>query len=174
MAAIASKSWGSTKLLLQAGADPNAVSCGNTPLIFSVRDGRIDDITRLLEAGADPNYVNNFGLTALRIAAMKCNYPIIGVLFPVTSRISTYPDWGIGGLFEREVYEKEKFLEAKSKGRDAFQEEQSFLATHWFQEALAAFPTDAAVLRNMSACYARMNDGITAHEYAVRCMKERA
>ncbi|XP_026418659.1 ankyrin-3-like [Papaver somniferum] len=183
MAAICSKSWGSMELLLQAGADPNAVSCGNTPLIFSVRDGRIDDIKRLLEAGADPNYVNNFGLTALEIAAMIGNYPIIGVLFSVTSCISTYPDWSIGGLLmhvnsdvnkmQRGVYEKEKFLQAKSKGRDAFQEEQYFLATHWFQEALAAFPTDAAVLCNMSACYARMNDGITAHEYALKCMKER-
>ncbi|MCL7034496.1 hypothetical protein MKW94_018523, partial [Papaver nudicaule] len=63
ISAISIKSWECVELLLQAGADPNAVSYdgydGNTPLTVAARDGRVDDIKRLLEAGADPNYKTN-------------------------------------------------------------------------------------------------------------------
>ncbi|XP_026394970.1 ankyrin-3-like isoform X2 [Papaver somniferum] len=183
MSAILGKSWETMELLLQAGADPNAVSCGSSPLIFAARDGRVDDIKRLLEAGADPNYTMNAGLTALEIAAIECNHPIVRVLFPVTSRIPTYPDWSIGGLMkdvnsaanktQRVVHAEEKFHQAKSKGRDAFQGEQYLMAAHWFQEALAISPKDAAVLSNLSACYACLDDGIEALDYATKCMYER-
>ncbi|KAI3861576.1 hypothetical protein MKW98_000528 [Papaver atlanticum] len=183
MSAILGKSWETMELLLQAGADPNAVSCGSTPLIFAARDGRVDDIKRLLEAGADPNYTMNAGLTALEIAAIECNHPIVRVLFPVTSRIPTYPDWSIGGLMkdvnsaanktQRVVHAEEKFHQAKSKGRDAFLGEQYLMAAHWFQEALAISPKDAAVLSNLSACYACLDDGIEALDYATKCMYER-
>ncbi|MCL7030983.1 hypothetical protein MKW94_016701, partial [Papaver nudicaule] len=59
ISAIFGKSWDCVELLLQAGADPNAVSCGNTPLVIAAKDEHADVITRLLEAGADPNYKNN-------------------------------------------------------------------------------------------------------------------
>ncbi|MCL7043873.1 hypothetical protein MKW94_023091, partial [Papaver nudicaule] len=59
MSVILAKSWECVELLLQAGADSNAVSCGNTPLTFAARDGPVDVIKRLLEAGADPNHVMN-------------------------------------------------------------------------------------------------------------------
>ncbi|XP_026377442.1 ankyrin-3-like [Papaver somniferum] len=96
--AIYTKSWESVELLLKAGADPNDVSCGNSPLVAAARAGRADVVTRLLEAGADPNYKMNAGLTALERAAVFCNYQSVGVLFPVTSCIPTYPDWSVAGL----------------------------------------------------------------------------
>ncbi|KAI3929889.1 hypothetical protein MKW98_004043 [Papaver atlanticum] len=189
------------KVLLDHGANPNAVisqgmlrplmaailfdpeSYGNTPLILAAKEEYVGVITRLLEAGADPNYKMSVGLTTLEIAAMRCNYQIVEILFPVTSRIPTYPDWSIGGLMrhvhsdafkmKREVYMKEKFHQAKSKGRDAFQEEQYLMAVNWFNEALDIIPKDPAVLSNMSACYARLGDGFSALEYATKCMNER-
>ncbi|XP_026437743.1 STI1-like protein [Papaver somniferum] len=74
---------------------------------------------------------------------------------------------------QRRAYAEEKFRQAKSKGRDAFQREEYLLAAHWFQEAQAIFSKDAAILSNMSACYARLGDGINAHDYATKCMYER-
>ncbi|XP_026437755.1 26S proteasome non-ATPase regulatory subunit 10-like [Papaver somniferum] len=62
IAAISVRSWEGVELLLQAGADPNAVSFGNTPLTLAASDGHVDDIKRLLEAGADPNHIRNVRL----------------------------------------------------------------------------------------------------------------
>ncbi|RZC59869.1 hypothetical protein C5167_007171 [Papaver somniferum] len=181
--AIYAKSWESVELLLQAGADPNAVSCGSTPLIAAARAGRTDVVKRLLEAGADPNYKMNAGLTALEMAAVLCNYQSVGVLFPVTSRIPTYPDWSIAGLLchlysdankmQRKAHEMEKFHQAKSKGRDAFQGEQYHMAAHCYAEALEISPKDPAVLSNLSACYARLGEGIMAQDCAMKCISER-
>ncbi|RZC59867.1 hypothetical protein C5167_007170 [Papaver somniferum] len=248
MSAILFESWEYMELLLQAGANPSAESYGNTPLILAAKEEYVGVIMRLLEAGADPNYKMSVGLTALEIAAMRCNYQIFEILFPVTSRIPTYPDWSIGGLMrhvhsdaykmqiiknlnksyallifseagnrvlrrgtfqaaeygsissltellangcgllysrsgsgsgwacvvsmresllQREIYKKEKFHQAKSKGRDAFQEEQYLTAVNWFNEALDICPKDPAVLSNMSACYARLGDGFNALELGV-------
>ncbi|XP_026418667.1 hsp70-Hsp90 organizing protein 3-like [Papaver somniferum] len=172
------------RLLLQAGADPNAVSYGETPLISAaILDGGVEEVTHLLEAGADPNYKSNRGVTPLEIAAMKCDYKIVEVLFPVTSRIPTYPDWSITGLMrhvnsaankmQREAYAKEQFHQAKSKGIDAFQGEQYVMALHLFREASTIFPKDAAVLSNLSACYARLDEGDDALYYATLCMHVR-
>ncbi|KAI3929888.1 hypothetical protein MKW98_004042 [Papaver atlanticum] len=181
--AIFTKSWESVELLLQAGADPNAVSCGNTPLVAAARDGRADVVRRLVEAGADPNYKMNEGLTALEMAAVSCNYQSVGVLFPVTSRIPTYPDWCIAGLLShvysdankmrRKAHEMEKFHQAKSKGRAAFQEGQYFMAAHWFEEALDISRKDPAILSNLSACFARLGFGFDALDYATKCISER-
>ncbi|MCL7032641.1 hypothetical protein MKW94_027747, partial [Papaver nudicaule] len=57
--AISAKSWECVELLLQAGADPNAVSYGYTPLAIPAKYGHVDVIRRLLKAGADPNYKMN-------------------------------------------------------------------------------------------------------------------
>ncbi|MCL7044833.1 hypothetical protein MKW94_000997, partial [Papaver nudicaule] len=60
ISAISVKSWECVELLLQAGADPNAVPHGHSsPLALVAEDGRVDVIKLLLEAGADPNYKTN-------------------------------------------------------------------------------------------------------------------
>ncbi|XP_026437761.1 ankyrin-2-like [Papaver somniferum] len=183
ISAIYAKSWECVKLLLQAGADPNAVAFGNTPLVVAARHGSVDVIKRLLEAGADPNYKMNLGMTALEVAAVKCKIQNVGVLFPVTSRIPTYPDWSIAGLLRdveldanemrREVHEKERFHQAISKGSDAFQGEQYLVAAQWFREAFTISPEDPAVLSNMSVCFAHLGDGNKALDFASKCVYEK-
>ncbi|RZC59868.1 hypothetical protein C5167_007172 [Papaver somniferum] len=71
------------------------------------------------------------------------------------------------------AHEMEKFHEAKSKGRVAFQEEQYVTAAHWFEEALDISLKDPAILSNLSACFARLGFGIDALEYATKCISER-
>ncbi|KAI3926258.1 hypothetical protein MKW98_028394 [Papaver atlanticum] len=125
ISAVGTKSWECMELLLEAGADPNVASYGDTPLTFAAMDGGVEEVTRLLEAGADPNYKDNEGLTALEIVAIEGNYQNVGVLFPVTSRIPTYPDWSIPGLAmhvnsdanktQREAHKKENFIRQNKK-----------------------------------------------------------
>ncbi|XP_026458567.1 ankyrin-1-like [Papaver somniferum] len=166
ISAIIAKSWECVELLLQAGADPNAVTYGNTPLVFAARDGSADVIKRLLEAGAGPNYKMNAGLTALEVAAVKCNYQNVGVLFPVTSHTPTYPDWSIAGLLrdvesdanemQREVHEKEIFHQAITELQK--------------QKMHSKKSKDPPVLANMSVCFARLGDGNNSLVYATKCV----
>ena len=56
------------KLLLAAGADPNALDrLGNTPLMLAVAHCDAPVIAQLIAAGADPNRVNSRGLTAFEM-----------------------------------------------------------------------------------------------------------
>ncbi|KAI3926256.1 hypothetical protein MKW98_028392 [Papaver atlanticum] len=178
MSTILVKSWECMELLLQACADPDGVFCGSTPLILAVSNGHVEDIKRLLEAGADPNVTNSAGLTALEVAevaAIKCKDPIIGVLFPVTFPIPTYPDWSIDGLMkdvnsdankmQRELAAKENYLQAISKGRDALLRKRYHQAAYCF--------TESDVLSDLSLCYAHLDDGINALDNAIKCLYQR-
>ncbi|RZC92695.1 hypothetical protein C5167_011776 [Papaver somniferum] len=182
--AIVNNSLRIMDLLLQAGADPNAESRGIAPLLYAVDHGRTRCIMRLLEAGADPNVTDNEGMTAVEIAAKEGNSEIVEILFPVTSCIPTYPNWTIGGHMEHvhsEAAKKKKkkpegyetFLQAKMKGAEAFQEKQYSLAATWYSKALEVAPTDASLLSNRSACYARMQDGPEALRDATECISLR-
>ncbi|XP_026387908.1 hsp70-Hsp90 organizing protein 2-like isoform X2 [Papaver somniferum] len=77
------------------------------------------------------------------------------------------------GVYIREAHKKEKFHQAKQKESGAFLREQYLTAAIWFKEASAIFPEDAAVLSNTSACYAHLDDGIKALDYATKCVHER-
>ncbi|XP_026400972.1 serine/threonine-protein phosphatase 6 regulatory ankyrin repeat subunit B-like isoform X2 [Papaver somniferum] len=192
-------------LLLSRGVRVDVATRCGPALVLAAHHGLLDAVKVLLDHGANPNcemYLHmkplisailvksqgcmnlllQQGMTALEIAAIKCNYQIVGVLFPVTSRIPTYPDWSIAGLIrhvnsdankmQRVVHVKEKFHQAKSRGRDAFQGEQYLTAALWYEEALSILPKDAAVLSNMSACYAHLDDGVKALDYATKCIYE--
>jgi len=56
--------------LLEAGADPNALCNGVTPLFYACGAGLSDIISLLIQHNANPNLANKFGLTPLHIAAM--------------------------------------------------------------------------------------------------------
>ena len=56
------------KLLLEAGANPNALSSkGDTALHIAAHDGRLESIRELIAAGADTNIRNSAKLTALEL-----------------------------------------------------------------------------------------------------------
>ncbi|RZC73160.1 hypothetical protein C5167_048642 [Papaver somniferum] len=167
-----------------AGADPDAKSCGFSPLIYAVMYGATGFIVRLLEAGADPNVTNNEGVTAVEMAARDGKNEIVEILFPVTSRIPTYPNWTIGGLMEHvhsEIAKKKKkkpedfetFLQRKMKGAEAFKKKKYVLAMFCYSEALKVAPTDATLLSNRSACYACMHEGTEALRDATECISLR-
>lgn len=81
LSAVYTKSWKCMELLLQAGADPNFASYGDTPLTVAATVGGVDEITRLLEAGADPNHKTSEGMTALQIAAIGGIIKMSGLFF---------------------------------------------------------------------------------------------
>ncbi|KAI3962419.1 hypothetical protein MKW98_010970 [Papaver atlanticum] len=165
-------------LLLQAGADPNAKSCGFAPLILAIDYGLTQFVVRLLEAGADPNVTDIEGMTAVENAAKEGDNEIVEILFPVTSCIPTYPNWTIAGLMEhvhseatKKKEEKkpeafETFLQGKRKGAEAFHKKQYFLAAD-------AVLGGVESCSNRSACYACMQHGDEALRDATECISLR-
>ncbi|KAI3939885.1 hypothetical protein MKW98_029661 [Papaver atlanticum] len=58
-------------------------------------------------------------------------------------------------------------------GAEAFQKKKYVVAKHWYSEALEVAPTDATLLSNRSACYARMHNGTEALTDATECISLR-
>ncbi len=69
------------RLLLQAGADPNAPSdFGSTPLHSGVQNSNPVVTSHLLAAGADPNAMSNAGYTPLHFAHLNPNVRVTVLL----------------------------------------------------------------------------------------------
>jgi cytohesin len=77
------------KLLLESGANPNAVSPkGDTALHIAARDGRLDVLRELVAGGADATVRNAAGQTALELVeTMKPR-----VLDPIAEMIGLFDD----------------------------------------------------------------------------------
>lgn len=74
LTAVATSNPAIVRLLLQAGADPNAPSdFGSTPLHSGVQNSNPVVTSHLLAAGADPNVMNNEGYTPLHFAHLNPN-----------------------------------------------------------------------------------------------------
>ncbi|OVA06696.1 Tetratricopeptide TPR-1 [Macleaya cordata] len=182
-ASMFSRSWQCTELLIKAGVDPDGGPSGVKPLVLAASDGLNEIIKCLVKAGADPNVTDIHGLKPVEIAAVRGNRRGVAILFPVTSRIPTYVDWSINGImrhansdkFEEQMIlgAKEKFLEAKSRGTNAFQRKEYWLAVYWYSEANNIDPHDAAVLSNRSMSYAHMKKGDLALDDASQCISLR-
>ncbi|XP_026416270.1 ankyrin repeat and protein kinase domain-containing protein 1-like [Papaver somniferum] len=82
----------------EAGADPNCGSHGITPLVAAAIGGYTEIIKRLIQAGANPDATDRYGLTPLEITAHNGYRHCVEILFPVTSRITEYTDWNVGGV----------------------------------------------------------------------------
>ncbi|XVF32447.1 hypothetical protein REPUB_Repub17cG0084000 [Reevesia pubescens] len=138
-------------LLLQAGADPNFVSQGDTPLVIAAATGETEIIKCLLNAGADPNVPNHVGHVPIEVAA-SLDKP---------EAVMT------------ETLEK-NFLRSKSKGEEAFKRKDYREAINCYTEALTYCPPDpATIYSNRSLCWARLNRGDYALEDAQSCLRRR-
>lgn len=171
------------KLLLEDGADPNlSGSKGISPLGDAAHQGWAEAIEWLLEAGADPNVTDNSGITPLETAALKGCLDGVKILFPVTKSIPSIQDWSIIGVIrhvhsneakeERQRKMEEQFFLSKSKGTEAYNRADFLGAIKWYTEALYC-KKDAAILSNLSACWARLNEGGLALLHAQMCIHTR-
>ncbi|XP_037431579.1 ankyrin-3-like [Triticum dicoccoides] len=127
-AAAISKHHDIIKILLEHHADPNKVyGLGYAPLSWAIRAIRpmpreplecvkllvkaggsyvmlavqFDSpgiMKFLLDAGANPNIPDECGRTPIEVAASKGSRDMVEMLFPLTSPISTLPDWSIDGI----------------------------------------------------------------------------
>ncbi|KAF7154374.1 hypothetical protein RHSIM_Rhsim01G0268800 [Rhododendron simsii] len=163
-----------------AGADPNLDLNGLTPLGNAAAEGDTDIIKCMLKAGANPNVTETEGLTPLEIAALHSNHAAVMVLFPVTSRLPTIPDWSLVGIMkhvhsdegrrQRGLKKMETFLLAKSRGEEAFKRKDYMDAIYWYSQAIDISPCNAMVLSNRSLCWARLNEGSRALSDAEACV----
>ncbi|KAF5197159.1 Ankyrin repeat domain-containing protein [Thalictrum thalictroides] len=175
-----SRSLECTKLLIQAGADPNGRSWGMRPLASAAKEGKSELIKCLLDAGADPNITNDIGLKPIEIAARNENNQEVEILFPVTSPIPSCSDWSITGIMKHVRSEefiqqitlkvKEMHLKAKSNGEDALKRQDYSQAAFYYTEAIAADPSDATVLSSRSLCFACLGNGGSAWSDAKACI----
>ncbi|CAK9115055.1 unnamed protein product [Durusdinium trenchii] len=75
------------RLLLEAGADPNAATrCGHTVLMFAAQNGHLEVARVLLEVGADPNAAMQDGATALMDATVHGHLEVVRVLLKAGAR----------------------------------------------------------------------------------------
>ncbi|RZC59881.1 hypothetical protein C5167_007178 [Papaver somniferum] len=115
------------RYLLENGANADASDDTNQPpLHFAPKTGVIT-----------LNVATSAG-TAFELAAGLGHRDAVEVLLDHGAMFfccNFYQSWECVELLpKRELYEKEKFHHAKSKGGDAFQEAQYLMVAHWFEE----------------------------------------
>ncbi|WCJ21637.1 ankyrin repeat family protein [Euphorbia peplus] len=178
---IASGSLECVKLLLQGGADPNMVSGGMTPLHSAVAEGADPKIIKcLLDANANPDSVDCCGLTPLEVASHRGNHEAGMILLPLTTPFPSIPDWSYEGIVNfhpsdealKQCYNKgmELFQLLKSKGEDEFKRGEYTNAIYWYTECYNINRFDAPNYSNLSACWARLNNGDEALTCAKKCV----
>ncbi|XP_042039819.1 ankyrin repeat and death domain-containing protein 1B-like isoform X2 [Salvia splendens] len=98
--AVKSRSLECMDLLLEAKADPNLYLSGLSPLGCAAKEGDTKFLESLLKAGADPNLADNVIYKPIEEAALVHNRAGVEILFPVTKRITHFPNWTVDGITE--------------------------------------------------------------------------
>lgn len=88
------------KELLAHGADANAVTSANLPLIVMVAHGHIEQLRALLDAGADVNASNNYGFTAIHKAVSRGMVDNIKLLIERGANVNAKSSYGWTPLHE--------------------------------------------------------------------------
>ncbi|CAN6172065.1 unnamed protein product [Urochloa humidicola] len=185
--AIYSKSLECVKLLIEAGADVNFIdSAGLTYIMVAMDCGTPEILKCLLDSGANPNIPCESGRTPIEVAAVRGTREIVEMLFPLTSPVSTIPDWSIDGIIshmnaiaskqmDKDLCKKQR-ISLKLQGADAFKKKEFSLAVQLYSNAMELGPIDAehaTLLANRSICWLRLEDGDRALADATACRKMR-
>ncbi|EEE62010.1 hypothetical protein OsJ_16792 [Oryza sativa Japonica Group] len=198
LSAVAAGSLPCLDILIQAGAHPNIRAGGATPLHIAADGGNMEIINCLLKAGSDPNACDDDGLKPIQVAALRNNREVVELLLPLTSPIPGVSSWSIDGIIEytKSVEEKaqvkeattqkadrlqvpqlvevsseakERSLEAKSRGDDAFRNKDYLVAVDAYTQAIELNPNDATLHSNRSLCWLRAGQAERALEDARAC-----
>ncbi|XVF01559.1 hypothetical protein REPUB_Repub04eG0099600 [Reevesia pubescens] len=100
LSAVATGSLACLDLLIQAGAKVSVIAGGATPLHIAADNGSPELINSLLKAGADPNFLDEDGQKPIQVAAARGQRQAVEILFPLTSRIDSIPEWTVDGVLE--------------------------------------------------------------------------
>ncbi|XVF31096.1 hypothetical protein REPUB_Repub16aG0116200 [Reevesia pubescens] len=199
LSAVAAGSLACLDLLIQAGAKVNVIAGGATPLHIAADNGSPELINSLLKAGADPNFLDEDGQKPIQVAAARGQRQAVEILFPLTSRIDSIPEWTVDGVLEymqseaikqlEQVNQKEakdttmptkdlpevapeakkKAAEAKSRGDEAFKRKDFHMAVDAYTQAIDLDPTDATLHSNRSLCWIRLGQAEHALTDAKAC-----
>ncbi|BAT87959.1 hypothetical protein VIGAN_05138400 [Vigna angularis var. angularis] len=108
LSAVAAGSLACLEILIQAGAKVNISAGGATPLHIAADNGSLELINCLLKAGADPNVSDEDGVKPIQVAAARGFVGAVEVLFPLTSKVDTFPTWTVSGILEHMQSETNK------------------------------------------------------------------
>ncbi|KAM3278928.1 hypothetical protein ACQJBY_046302 [Aegilops geniculata] len=175
------------KLLVKAGADVNFIDFnGRSYVMLAVKFGFPGIMKFLLDAGANPNIPDECGNTLIEVAASKGSRDMVEMLFPLSSPISTLPDWSIDGIishvkhFGLKPMDKQKCAkvrtELKQKASEAFKEGEYYMASEMYTGAMAFDPSPddcAIILANRSLSTLRGGNGRAALSDANMCRMAR-
>lgn len=100
LSSTAAGSLSCLELLIQEGAKVNVTAGGATPLHIAADNGSPDIINCLLKAGADPNIPDEDGLKPVQVAAARGDRNAVEILLPLTSQISSVPEWTVDGIIK--------------------------------------------------------------------------
>ncbi|KAL3644936.1 hypothetical protein CASFOL_010116 [Castilleja foliolosa] len=174
--AILCSSYELLELLLQAGADPDQLSRGLSPLAVAAMKNDTRFLRSLLVARADPNIVTKELLFPIEYAAKMGNTEGLTILFPVTKKLSHYPNWSIRGIENHFHTESAKELDGRKHGtfekgtldafiqlldllgKDEMSREDYSGAVESFSSAIYLQPDNPRFLSNRSKCWESLNE----------------
>lgn len=100
LSAVAAGSVACVDLLVKAGANVNITAGGATPMHIAADHGSSDLINCLLKAEADTNATDEDGQKPIQVAAARGHRGVVEILFPLTSKIDSFPEWTVDGILE--------------------------------------------------------------------------
>nr|KJB82519.1 hypothetical protein B456_013G200300 [Gossypium raimondii] len=116
------------KYILDKGVKVDSQSDAGTPLVWAAGHGQREAVKVLLDYHANPNAENEDNITPLlstdglkpvRVAAARGHRGAVEILFPLTSRIDTIPEWTVEGILKYMQFETDKQLEQMKKLTEA-------------------------------------------------------